>query len=203
MATYCTIQNTKATITVTKNGKQIKVTSSNPPIDVTCKNNIDPAPCTKVKVTVNYVYTSVGSDNKVVTALAPVEGLKITDNKRILSILCRGLNNETCGARQWRIIADLAGLSYGFASASITKIEPISTTDQPAQKGVIIKDRNGMVIYEDDTADCSVNVVCDDDCPEGTCKCPSPIYPGYCCLDCSATASSIRAITSELRAKNG
>lgn len=41
------------------------------------------------------------------------------------------------------------------------------------------------------------------DCPPGTCKCPSPIYPGYCCLDCAGTVANIQAITNELRRKNG
>lgn len=49
----------------------------------------------------------------------------------------------------------------------------------------------------------SYKVSCDDECPEGFCKCIIPEYPGYCCLDCAATAASIRAITNELRAKNG
>ena len=46
-------------------------------------------------------------------------------------------------------------------------------------------------------------VACGDDCPEGFCKCIIPEYPGYCCLDCSATAASIHAITNQLRGKNG
>lgn len=46
-------------------------------------------------------------------------------------------------------------------------------------------------------------VSCDDDCPEGFCKCIIPEYPGYCCLDCGSAAASIRSITNELRAKNG
>jgi hypothetical protein len=46
-------------------------------------------------------------------------------------------------------------------------------------------------------------VSCDEDCPEGFCKCPSPNYPGYCCLDCASTVSDIRVIARELRSKNG
>ncbi|MEH2331569.1 hypothetical protein [Nostoc sp.] len=47
------------------------------------------------------------------------------------------------------------------------------------------------------------NVSCGNECPEGFCKCIIPEYPGYCCLDCSATATQIREITNDLRAKNG
>ena len=46
-------------------------------------------------------------------------------------------------------------------------------------------------------------VACNARCPDGFCECPSPGYPGYCCLDCASTASNIRTITNELRAKNG
>lgn len=202
MATYCTIQNTKATITVKKNGSQIKLSSSNPPIDVSCKNNLDPADCTKVKVTVTSTDTvgrvSVNTYNR----FSPILGLKIHNNNQLLSIKDKG-NGNTCGVLQWWTIGSLVGLSYGFLKASITSIEPLLTADQPAQKGVIIKDRNGTVLYDDDTADCLGNVVCDDDCPPGTCKCSSPVYPGYCCNDCASTAASIHTITSELRAKNG
>lgn len=45
-------------------------------------------------------------------------------------------------------------------------------------------------------------VSCDDDCPEGFCKCEIAEYPGYCCLDCNSIARSIRDITNDLRAKN-
>lgn len=51
--------------------------------------------------------------------------------------------------------------------------------------------------------DGNYKVSCGDGCPEGFCKCPSPEYPGYCCLDCSAIAGSIHAITNELRGRNG
>lgn len=55
-----------------------------------------------------------------------------------------------------------------------------------------------------DTIQCpdgKYSVACGGECPEGFCKCPIPEYPGYCCLDCAATAASIRSITNDLRAK--
>ncbi|WP_218964710.1 hypothetical protein [Nostoc linckia] len=51
--------------------------------------------------------------------------------------------------------------------------------------------------------DGNYKVSCGDECPEGFCKCPSPEYPGYCCLDCTATAASIHAITDDLKVRNG
>ena len=62
---------------------------------------------------------------------------------------------------------------------------------------------NGQLLFQDQ-GECPVvyDVQCTK-CPEGTCECPTPNYPGYCCLDCASTAASIRAITNNLRAKNG
>ncbi|MEH2169333.1 MAG: hypothetical protein V7K41_22280 [Nostoc sp.] len=54
------------------------------------------------------------------------------------------------------------------------------------------------------TSECPIKytVACGDDCPEGFCKCEISEYPGYCCLNCNATARSIRDITNNLRVKN-
>ncbi|MEH1907444.1 hypothetical protein [Nostoc sp.] len=50
----------------------------------------------------------------------------------------------------------------------------------------------------------SFKVSCNDDCPEGFCKCHSDSYPGYCCNDCSSTSASLQNISNQLkRLKNG
>lgn len=62
---------------------------------------------------------------------------------------------------------------------------------------------NGNVIFQaHGKCPVSFTVACGDACPPGFCKCPSPGYPGYCCLDCKATAASIHAITNDLNYKN-
>lgn len=66
-----------------------------------------------------------------------------------------------------------------------------------------IKDASGRVIFKAEVKNCSQQITCGDECPEGFCKCSSPGYPGYCCLDCAATAANIRTITNDLRLKNG
>lgn len=67
-----------------------------------------------------------------------------------------------------------------------------------------ILNQNNIIIFTDTGENIALkSVACDDECPEGFCKCIIPEYPGYCCLDCGATAASIRAITNELRGKNG
>lgn len=41
-------------------------------------------------------------------------------------------------------------------------------------------------------------VGCGDDCPPGTCKCPTDSYPGYCCLDCKAVAARLNNMSERL-----
>lgn len=67
---------------------------------------------------------------------------------------------------------------------------------------VTITDKNNNKLFEKTGLNPQIKASCDG-CPPNTCKCLSPGYPGYCCLDCSAIASSIRSVTNELRIKNG
>lgn len=58
---------------------------------------------------------------------------------------------------------------------------------------------NGQTIFSDQgSCGCNFQVQCggDDDCPPGTCKCPSPGYPGYCCIDCSQVGRRITNLAS-------
>lgn len=64
-------------------------------------------------------------------------------------------------------------------------------------------DSAGRIITREYLIEPTYTVACDDECPEGFCKCLTPEYPGYCCLNCASTAASIRTITNELRGKNG
>lgn len=61
----------------------------------------------------------------------------------------------------------------------------------------------GKVLFQD-TGLCPVkfNVSCDEDCPEGTIKCKSSSYPGYCCLPCEIK-SEIANVTAMVRSLNG
>lgn len=85
---------------------------------------------------------------------------------------------------------NLASRDYGAVPVSITLLN--SQAEIAVWQGGIQASGGG----------CN-NCLIQDDCPPGTCKCHSESYPGYCCLDCSATAASIRSITNELRRKNG
>ncbi|MEH2437369.1 MAG: hypothetical protein V7K25_24565 [Nostoc sp.] len=69
-----------------------------------------------------------------------------------------------------------------------------------------VLDVSGKQIFQDSSSSSTppiFKVACGTSCPDGYCKCEIPEYPGYCCLDCAATATSIRLITNELRSKNG
>ncbi|MEH2146252.1 hypothetical protein [Nostoc sp.] len=66
-----------------------------------------------------------------------------------------------------------------------------------------VKDSSGHLLFTDSgKAPCDYDVACGN-CPEGFCECPSPGYPGYCCLDCHEVAANIRSITNDLRSKYG
>jgi len=93
--------------------------------------------------------------------------------------------------------------SVDISTIVINYAEKCPTQHVDTQKASIEIFYNNLRIFQDQgNAPIAFNVQCGK-CPPGTCECVSPIYPGYCCLDCSATAASIRAITNELRAKNG
>jgi len=206
MTTYCTVQNKTAIILLSKNGYPIQIKSNNPPVTITCKANNDYSDCTIVKV--GWSYTQQDTTTNAITTVttstiirAPILGLKVGTNGSTVEFNCRGFSSGGCTAQGWVQIAQ-ANIFFRFIDARIISIEPNDGTQNPGSKGVIIKDSRDIVIFDDDNIDCTWNVVCDNDCPEGTCKCPSPIYPGYCCLDCASVATTIHAITNDLKAKN-
>ncbi|MEH1849286.1 MAG: hypothetical protein V7L25_31030 [Nostoc sp.] len=62
-----------------------------------------------------------------------------------------------------------------------------------------VKNAQGTVLFSDTgKCPCKYQVACGR-CPEGQCECPSPGYPGYCCLDCDAIAKEIHSITQSLK----
>ncbi|WP_190801171.1 hypothetical protein [Leptolyngbya sp. FACHB-261] len=67
------------------------------------------------------------------------------------------------------------------------KVLPMDPNDDPDvyQCRLHIRDKNGIVWSSDYYDTCpTAEGTCDDDCPEGCVKCPSPYYPGYCCKRC-------------------
>lgn len=62
---------------------------------------------------------------------------------------------------------------------------------------------NGLLLYSD-RGKCPIpfEVLCGEQCPEGTTKCFSTNYPGYCCLPCSEIKQEIKAIASQIRSLN-
>lgn len=64
---------------------------------------------------------------------------------------------------------------------------------------IIVKDKQGIVVF-DKTGNCPLNytVTCDEDCPEGHCKCDTIEYPGYCCLPCSQVAKKLLVVARNI-----
>lgn len=58
---------------------------------------------------------------------------------------------------------------------------------------------NDLIIFVDQ-GDCpaSFEVQCGD-CPEGTIRCDSPKYPGYCCIPCAELAQRVNAMIRRLK----
>lgn len=46
------------------------------------------------------------------------------------------------------------------------------------------------------------HVTCGEDCPPGTTKCHSDLYPGYCCLPCDSTKQDIISIKNQVKKVN-
>ncbi|MBN3924004.1 hypothetical protein [Nostoc sp. NMS4] len=89
--------------------------------------------------------------------------------------------------------------SFSRGSGAITIISNVFTSG--GNSGLIIKDANNNILLTIPVSECNYQISCGDECPEGFCKCIIPEYPGYCCLDCTAIAASIREITNSLRGK--
>lgn len=63
---------------------------------------------------------------------------------------------------------------------------------------LIITDTGGKIYDRLFEKEPFFTVACDDDCPPGTCKCPSSGYPGFCCIDCSQVGRRITNLASRL-----
>lgn len=71
-------------------------------------------------------------------------------------------------------------------------------TTSISQCQVKINDSSG-IIFDGIYPSCpEYEVICDDDCPTGFCKCITPGYPGYCCLPCSNMKSGIIEVAQNL-----
>lgn len=93
-----------------------------------------------------------------------------------------------------------------FNAGAIQYLGTVFTPNVANKYQIIISNTSGIELFKeekDTTIPPKYEVACGEECPEGFCKCITPEYPGYCCLDCNSTAASIRAITNDLKGKNG
>ena len=88
------------------------------------------------------------------------------------------------------------------ATTFVRRVGEESGDSQSGELGftVMVKDESGEIYNEFFPGEKSptVEVACDDNCPEGYLKCTSDKYPGYCCLPCKRTANKIRALGNRL-----
>lgn len=177
---YCS-GKTKAIVAVTAEGETIKYLVNNPPIDV--------------ELIQKYISVVTG------------QGLNL-DN-------CGGLNNY--GSTTYDGYVDLVGVTVSNCFGSKPSVDGIlspgfddvyysptvSVSHSPGEWELTITNTSGLAHRIRYPSKPMYKVSCDDECPEGFCKCVIPEYPGYCCLDCTATAASIRSIINDLRVRNG
>ncbi|MEH2243548.1 hypothetical protein [Nostoc sp.] len=140
-----------------------------------------------------------------------------TNNERGASIVVRDYEIRDNGAgydfkyryELWVRLCDSNTLTQYFnvdpSSISINQSITCANTETAKQKvRVHIKRVDSItdIFTVEGNAPCKIEVACGD-CPPGYCRCEMSGYPGYCCLDCHATAEQIRVITNDLRSKNG
>ncbi|MEH2243387.1 hypothetical protein [Nostoc sp.] len=131
----------------------------------------------------------------------------ITITKANLPRLTPGANNTAESLLTGIILQSQTTKVFNVDPSSISINQSITcaNTETAKQKGrVHIKRVDSItdIFTVEGDAPCNIEVACGD-CPPGYCRCEMPGYPGYCCLDCHATAEQIRVITNELRLKNG
>lgn len=179
MATYCN-EKSKAILTYTRSNKEkVRYEFTKVPIDVSVTSNGTPG---------TYRFYGTGDDSIFYqfTASGFNPGYRVNSgfNGRGLTPTMNGIF--------------IKPENYYYVSGS--GIETLTAAIQTCQINVT-GNGNNLV----DTIECpdgGYKVTCGDDCPEGFCKCVTSEYPGYCCLDCNATAAQIRAITNDLRGQN-
>ncbi|MCM0593453.1 MAG: hypothetical protein KA716_25955 [Gloeotrichia echinulata DEX184] len=118
--------------------------------------------------------------------------------------------NPNYGYPFWILRCDNTYVQVGFITPSdinkpITKDTAFNCSGAIEQiDTLVVKDvRTGALLLTiGGRSPVKYNVVCGDGCPPGTCKCPSPNYPGYCCLPCSQIAGEIAAIAAIARSKH-
>jgi hypothetical protein len=68
----------------------------------------------------------------------------------------------------------------------------------PVLATLTVKDKTGKILYQDSGQSLKYEVVCGDDCPEGSHKCTHDKYPGYCCVPCKEVGEKLKNIASKV-----
>jgi len=205
MTTHCSINDSIATVTVTSPVKE-KLKFDNPPINVTLNSN---SSGNSINIVGDYEQFNSHHPNYFVSWEDPTGNS--TDNYSLSFYecgkggICGASSPNTSGEIYYALHINKNGIDTGnhfnptgWYSASIANIN----RDAANLFSLRVVDRLGVILTRNYSQNPEYAVTCNDDCPEGTSKCFSTNYPGYCCLPCNEIKAEIRAITSHVRSLN-
>ncbi|QHG15810.1 hypothetical protein [Nostoc sp. ATCC 53789] len=183
---YCQIGDKTATVTYQFRGDSERFFKSNVvPINVALtRENEQPGHWTLDTyddITTSYIFTYDGLESE--SPLATGRQIRTSSTNRLISA------DDNASAGNVRIRSAVFTPSKGVGYT--IKVFNANTSE------ILFQD------FKEGEIPPKYTVACGDGCPEGFCRCTTPGYPGYCCLDCNSTAASIRFITNDLKGRNG
>jgi len=189
---YCKVGD-KPTVTYQFTGQAQKIFKSNfAPIDVVVAG----AP---IGSTSNYVKDGFGlqiySTNNFFYVNYTILDYYIIDSGGALQFRY-ALWVRTCGSASF-----VSSVNVDPATTTINLNSKCPTAQREKPKTSIQVIYNGLVIFQDQAEGSVIFSVQCGRCPDGYCECSSPVYPGYCCLDCNQVLSEIAAITALAKSK--
>ena len=152
-----------------------------------------------------FIYGPIGGARVVYTSSSSAE----------FQIFCKGSARQgNCSpSPYWLTVAGASGGAFPqdyVAKITATRREdgqadncgdsaPVGTCGNPKNYCEMTVKHNDVIIFKDQgECPCTFTVQCGD-CPEGTIRCDSPGYPGYCCIPCAELAQRVDAMTRRLR----
>lgn len=91
-----------------------------------------------------------------------------------------------------RLIVQPFSINSGAVTIQINTFAPDDS------EGLIIKDLSGKVLFNLAAKNCDYEIICGDNCPQGSHKCTHNKYPGYCCVPCKETGDRLKNIANKV-----
>lgn len=214
--------STKGEVILTSYDKvQTKIISHAPPLSVQIINHsmIPDGQCESNYYNINYSfdykYPSLNSPTATYTGntvlMGKIGGIRIIQElprpvSAKVQIYCRNVD----GKYFWFTVHNYSR-DLGYQEIFNARINSLTIQSSSSFCGgtyphqVIISDVSGIIynsgyVFHNDTwHPPTYNVVCGDNCPEGSCKCKTNTYPYYCCLDCSKVERRLNSLVNLAR----